>query len=142
MKSRHLSILVTVLLIGFSYAQQKDTSSRKPDSKIVSKLEEIVELRQRQLKTELLLAELGRGEIDNLITTLVDLSEARIAVLEEQGKPKMVIAELQKMVKTLQMRLKREELLVEEERRTSDELSKIRVAVLKAEVRLLRAEKN
>lgn len=141
MKPHHLAIVLAALFGGCSPSDEKSGSAstsdlREPDPLIVSKLQEIVKLRERQAKEAQLLVEMGQGANDGAVE--VALAEARIALAREQGQSDAVVDELRNLVKVLEKRFKREEALFDEDRRTQANIGQLRVALLEAEVRLQR----
>ena len=136
MRFNILLLLMTVSLVGCSRLE----SPKKADPKIVGKLQQIIELRERSLKEQQLLQELGKGGGQEFVMATVELAEARIALAKEHGKTEEMTKELRIVVKTLKDYSHRQALLAEEDRRTKTALGEIKIGLLEAEVRLLRAE--
>ena len=136
------SILSLFLFAGCSPVERNATVVKNPNPEIVSKLETIIQVRERQLKEQEILMDLGRGDSIDLGDAVTVLSEAKIALATELNQPEKVIADLQKIVKIRKEILKREELLAEEDRETMTELGDRRISVLEADVQLLRAKQK
>lgn len=135
-------LFLSVFLCSLTGAEQ-EPEGRGPDAEILAKLQEIVQIRERLLKEQLMIAEMGKGSAFDLIEAKIQLSEAHIAVAEEQDDRNLLIGELKNIVKFHKQRLARESALLQEvDRKTSEELYDFQVALLKAELRLLRAEKD
>lgn len=144
MKPQHLFFVIgTALLVGCSPADQKTThgdqpSHRAPDPAIIAKLQEIVEVRQQLLKVHQLKLEHGKAEDDGAAE--IALAEARTQLARERGQADLVIAELRN-VATIHERL----LEVAKTRAglgalSPEEVARVRIALLEAQVRLRREE--
>lgn len=120
---------------------QSDLRVKSPDPEIIQKLEEIVRIYELRVDTEQLKWEMGTGE--HLIEAKIELTEAIIELEREKRRPDAVIAEMKRLVSLCQKRLNREMALYEREQHLSeDELAEMKLDLLRAEVQLLRAEKD
>jgi hypothetical protein len=122
-------------------AQQRDSPVRQsglsePDATIISKLTEIVSIRERLAKDYGLLLAAGRVPAAGLAE--VELAEARIELALERGQPDEIWAELKGLVAAHERRVERVTAVA---RDGGAEADGARAALLEAEVRLLRARK-
>ena len=146
MKPQHLFFIIgTALLVGCSPADQKSTpgdkpSHRAPDPAIIAKLQEIVEVRQQLLKVHQLKLEVGKAEDDGAAE--MALAEARIQLARERGQADLVIAELRKMVTTHERRLEVAKARAGLGTVPPEEVDRVRVALLEAQVRLQREQQE
>ena len=144
MKLQHLfGIIGTALLVGCSPADPKITSGgqqsqRAPDPAIIAKLEEIVELRQQLLKEHQIKAQVGKAESDGVAE--IALAEARIQLARERGQADLVITELRNLVATQEGLLEIAKRKVEVGAAGPDDVARVRVVLLEAQVRLQREQ--
>ena len=132
-------IIGTALLVGCSPADTKiisggQPSKRAPDPAIIAKLQEIVELRQQLLKGHQAMVQVGKAEDDGAAE--IALAEARLQLARERGQADLVIAELRNLVATQERRLKTAQKKVEVGAAGPDEVARVRVVLLEAQVRL------
>ncbi len=107
-------------------------------SKIIAKLSEIVAIRERLFQSYELLLGAGRAPVDG--SAAIDLAEARIELARERGHKEDVIGALKDLVAAQERRLKSLQDLLKDRFAPAD-LEKVKVALLEAEVRLLREQK-
>ena len=145
MKKGTFVVLVTVALAFAAglVAQQgggqgNQAPAGKPNPGIIAKLQEIVAIRERLFSSEENQIKAGRAPADG--TAEIDLVEARLRLAREEQKPDAVMAELRNLVAAQERRFERVEALTRD-RLPLGELEKIRVALLEAEIRLLREAK-
>ena len=146
MKPQHLfAIIGTALLVGCSPADPKTTSGgrptqRAPDPAVIAKLQEIVELRQQLLKEHQLKAQVGKAEFDGVAE--IALAEARLQLARERGQADLVMAELRNLVATQERLLEIAKHRVEVGAAGPDEVARVRVVLLGAQVRLQREQQE
>jgi hypothetical protein len=146
MKVQHLfSVIGTALLVGCSPASQKSTSGDKPnhhapDAAIVAKLQEIVEVRQELLKLHQRMLEAGVTQDDGAAE--LALAEARMQLARERGQSELVRAELRNIVTTHERRLELAKARAAVGGQTAADIERVRVALLEAEVRLQREQRE
>ena len=135
MKSALMMILVLVAVSGFVVGQQKETvaDNRK---EIVAKLGEIVKLRERLAENHERMLKVGRAEVDH--SPQVDLAEARLALANEEGNRPEAISQLKAIVAANEARVARLKGPARD-RVGANEMERAEVALLEAQVRLLRA---
>ena len=146
MKTKALAI-ITVITLAFAFAlfaQQQRTAQAQqlapggPDPKIIAKLSEIVAIRERLFQSYELLLGSGKAPLDGAAAS--DLAEARIDLARERGSRDEIIGALKDLVSAQERLLKSAQALAID-RLPRSELERVRVSVLQAEVRLLRAQK-
>jgi hypothetical protein len=146
---KHLSIstitIVAVLLFVASLtmtqrSQGNDAAGASSDSAIVDKLREIVTVRQRVADYNKRAVQNGSGARDGRYE--LALAEARLELARELGERNEQIAALKDILEVQQGRLEDAEKRGDLGAMSPDEVDTNRVAVLEAEVRLLRAQKN
>ena len=120
--------------------QQRNSPVRppEPDARIVSKLSEIVGIRERIAKNYEEMLKAGRASRNGLAE--VELAEARVDLARERGQPDAIIAELQSLVAAHERRTKWMGSLASD-RIPSEEIDRAQAALLEAQIRLLRAQK-
>ena len=140
-----LTIIALASAFTFVLVAQQQRSSPvrppgtvEPDARIVSKLSEIVSIRERIAKSYEEMLALGRAPSDGL--PLVELAEARVDLAREQGQPAAIVTELQGLVAAHERRTKWMASLATD-RIAPEVIDRARVALLEAQVRLLRAQK-
>ena len=137
-------LTIIALVSAFTFvlvAQQQRNSpvrSPEPDARIVSKLSEIVGIRERAAKNYQEMLKAGRASHDGLAE--VELAEARVDLARERGRPDAIITELQGLVEAHERRTKWMAGLATD-RIAPAEIGRAQVALLEAQVRLLRAQK-
>ena len=112
----------------------------KPNAEIVTKLEEIVKIRERQAESVTLQYEMGQVPSTQLATANSQLAESRIALAEELGSKEDVVVYLLDLVKSQKMLHDRTKALFDDGRSTADDMRGIQASLLESEVRLLRAQ--
>ena len=111
MKTKMIIIAVASAFTFVLVAQQQRGSpvrtpgSVEPDARIVSKLSEIVSIRERLAKNFEVLLGAGRASVEGLAE--VELAEARVDLARERGQPDGIITELQGLVAAHERRTKR-----------------------------------
>ena len=140
MKTQLIIIALASVFTFVLVAQQQRNSPRppEPDAKIVSKLSEIVGIRERIAKNHEQMLEAGRASRSGLAE--VELAEARVDLARERGHSDAVIAELQSLVAAHERRTKWMRSLASD-RVPSEEFDRAQAALLEAQIRLLRAQK-
>ena len=108
-----------------------------PDPTIISKLSEIVGIRERLAKSYELMLGAGRASADGLAE--IELAEARIDLARERGQAESVITELKGLVAAHERRAKRIADFARD-RGTGADADRAQAALLEAQVRLLRAQ--
>ncbi len=136
MKTAFIVITLGCALTLALLAQQRGPRPRQ-DQGVVSKLTEVVSIRERIAKNHELLVAAGRAPADDLAE--VELAEARSALAQELGRPDALIAELKALVSAHERRTK---WLMDRlgDRGSHDDADRARIALLEAQVRLLRAQ--
>jgi hypothetical protein len=142
MKTKLMIALASVFTFVLVAQQQRNSPARpgavEPDARIVSKLTEIVSIRERLAKNYDEMLRAGRANADGLAE--VELAEARIELARERNQTDAVIAELQGLVAVHERRIKRMSGLTKD-RVAPGEIDRAQAALLEAQVRLLRAQK-
>jgi hypothetical protein len=147
MKSKNRVIIVLVAL-GLSFgliAQQQSgdqgkESLRQPsESTIASKLEEIVSLREKMFVSFELQLEAGRAPVDGLAE--VELAEARIELAREAGDEEALLRELRNLVAAHERIARRLQNEIAAGRMGTGASDRASIALLEAEIRLLREVK-
>ena len=146
MKTTALTIIVLITLaLAFAlFAQQQRTTQTQQsspagaDPKIIAKLSEIVAIRERLFQSYELMLGSGRAPVDG--SAAIDLAEARIDLARERGRRDEIIAALKDLVSAQERRLNIVQ-DVSKDRLAVADLERVKVSVLEAEVRLLRAQK-
>lgn len=131
---------ILILMIAVSVVSRGQEA--EPVAGVLEKLEEIVAIQERAHREQLLLMELGKGDSRDFIASAGNLSEAKIALARERGDQSAEIEELEKLVKGFKELVAIEESLLNEQRTLETSVAEARVALLKAEIRLLRARQD
>ena len=140
-------LIIIALASAFTFmlvAQQQRSSPARPvgvvepDARIVFKLTEIVGIRERAANSYEQMLGAGRASSDGLAQ--VELAEARVDLAREQGQSAAIITELQGLVAAHERRTKWMAGLATD-RIAPEVVDRARVALLEAQVRLLRAQK-
>ena len=144
---KHLSsiVIVAVFLLAANATmsqtlQTNAAAGASADPAIVDKLREIVTIRQRLAESNKRAVQSGRGERDGRYE--LALAEARLKLAREVGQRNEQIAALKDILKVQQGRLEDAKKSAAVGGMTPDDVDTNRVAVLEAEVRLLRAQKS
>ena len=146
MKLQHLfGIIGIALLVGCSPADPKSTSGgqpsqRTPDPAIIAKLQEIVELQQQLLKGHQAMVQMGKAEDDSAAE--IALAEARLQLARERGQADLVTSELRHVVAAQERRLEMAKKRVEVGAAGPDEVARVRVVLMEAQVRLQREQQE
>ncbi|MSU21138.1 MAG: hypothetical protein EXS30_07055 [Pedosphaera sp.] len=147
MRAQKLTILaiISTLVCTFALIAQQQSSSQPQqststgtDSPILSKLSEIVSLREQVFKDYEVASQAGRASGDH--PAEMDLAEARLELARERGQREVVLKELQNIVAIQERRLKRLQGIAVDRVPRSD-VTRARAALLEAQVRLLRAQR-
>ena len=138
-----LFVIVALVFAAGLVAQQggapgNQVPAGKQNPEIIAKLREIVSIRERLFRSEEVQIKAGRAPVDG--ATEAELVEARLRLAREEQNPNAVIAELRNLVAVHQRRLKLAEVLARD-RLAPGDVEKIRVALLEAEIRLLKEAK-
>ena len=112
--------------------QQRSSKSVDPDARIVSKLTEIVSIRERLAKSNEEMIRVGRAPADGLAQ--IELAEARVDLARERGQREEVITELQGLVAAHERRTERMNVLAKD-RVLPGEVERAQVKLLEAQVR-------
>ncbi len=144
---KHLStiiiIAVSLLAANATRAQTPRTSAAagaSSDSALVGKLREIVTLRQKLAEANERAVRSGRGETDGHYE--LALAEARLQLARELGQRKEQVAALEDALKVQRRRLEDAKRRAEVGAASPEDVDTIRVEVLEAEVKLLRAQNS
>jgi hypothetical protein len=144
MKTKLIVIALASIFAFVLVAQQRNVQERQagpegPDPSIISKLSEIVNIREGLAKSYELM--LGAGRAPAYDSTEIELAEARIELAREQGQSDGIINELKGLVATHERLMKRVEAVAAQGSGSAGDVDRARAALLEAEVRLLRAQK-
>jgi hypothetical protein len=145
----HMKMKLIIIALGLSFAlvliaQQQRSSPAlspgavNPDERIISKLSEIVSIRERLAKDYEQGVAAGRAPADG--PAEIDLAEARINLARERGQPAAIVAELQGLVAAHERRTKRLRSLASD-RVPPGDVERAQAALLETQIRLLRAQK-
>jgi len=146
MKHLRTRVILAVLLLAASGAmvqtlQTNATAAASSDSTIVDKLREIVSIQQELVEAnERAVRHRGNAVADDRYE--LALAEARLQLAQELGERDEQVAALKDALKVQQNRLKEAKARANVGTASPFDLAAVRVAVLEAEVRLLRAEKT
>ena len=136
-------IIVGFLLPNVSASQTlrgDEESVLSADPAIAEKLRAIVTIRQRLAEYNEQALRSGRGEPDGRYE--IALAEARVELARELGQRNEQVAALQEILKVKQLRLEEAKKGVEVGAVTPADVERVMVAVLEAEVRLLRTQNS
>jgi hypothetical protein len=135
-------MLAVLLFAAFLTMTQRsrgnDAAGTKSDPAIVDKLRSIVTIRQRLAESNERAVQNGKGERDGRHE--LALAKARLQLARELGERSEELAALKNILKVHQGRLEDAKKRAEVGSASPDDVDTISVAVLKAEVRLLRAQ--
>jgi len=144
---KHLGtiIIMAVLLVAATVTmpqtpQRNDAARASSDPAIADKLRAIVTIRQKLAETNERAVQKGKGETDGRYK--LALAEARLQLGRELGHRDEQIAALKEILKVQQGRLEDAKKRADVGALSPDDVDTIRVAVLEAEVRLLRAQNS
>jgi outer membrane efflux protein len=144
---KHLStiLIIAVLLFAASVimtqtSQGNDAAVASSDPAIVERLRTIVTIRERLAESNKRAMQSGKGETDGRYE--LALAEARLRLARELGQRPEQVAALKDILKVHQRRLEDAKKQSEVGVVSPDDIDIVRVAVLEAEVRLLRAQNN
>ncbi len=144
---KHLSTLVSlaVLLLAANadIAQTVQTNAAgktSSDPAIVGKLREIVTIRQKLAEVNQRAVQNGKGETDGRYE--LALAKARLRLARELGQQTEQVAALNDVLKVQKRLLEDAKKRAEVGAASPEEVDTIRVAVLQAEVKLLRAQNS
>jgi hypothetical protein len=138
MKSKWLT-LIAVVLCSFVLTAQQEQRNSQDNAAIVSKLSEVVKIRERLLEGHKRMLEKGVASGTEMVE--IELAEARVALANEQGVKATTLTELKALVAAHEARLKRIRAASESGRSPYGELDRAQAALLEVEVRLLRAQR-
>lgn len=138
MKTKWL-ILIAGVAFSFVLTAQPELRNSPDNTAIVSKLSEVVKIRERLADGYKVMVANGRAFGEELVE--VELAEARIALAKELGDKARMIKELKALVAAHEARAKLIKAQSEKGRAPYGEAERAQAALLEAEVRLLRAER-
>jgi hypothetical protein len=132
---------IFALTLAFACVLTAQQQQREPalESAIVSKLSEIVKIRERLAESHKIMLANGRGVADGQVD--IELAEARVALATELGDKAKTVAELKKLAAVHEMRAKSISEQVQRGVASTEQLGRAQAALLEAEVRLLRASR-
>ena len=144
---KHLStiVIIAVLLLAANATMPQTprtnaANGASSDSAIVDKLREIVAIRQKLAEVNEQAVRNGRGETNGHCE--LALAEARLQLARELGQRNEQVAALKDALKVQQRRLAEAKKRAEVGAASPEDVDTIRVAVLEAEVKLLRAQNS
>lgn len=142
---KHLStiVIIAVLLLAANAAMSQTprtnaAAGASSDSVIIAKLREVVSIRQKLAEANERAVRNGRGETDGRYE--LALAKARLQLARELGQRDDQVAALKDALDVQQRRLEDAKKRAEVGAASPEDVEAIRVALLKAEVRLLRAQ--
>jgi hypothetical protein len=140
MKSALMIVIVLVTVSGFVVGQPKESAPGGADTRkeIVAKLGEIVKWRERLVENYGRMLKAGRAEVDS--SPEIELAEARLALANEEGNRSEGLKQLKAIVAANEAKVARMK-GVARDRVGANEMERAEVALLEAQVRLLRAGK-
>src|SRR5262249_29148641 len=110
-----------------------------PDPAVVGPLRALVAAKERSVETTRAQVDAGRLSKMDLVTTEIDLTEARIRLAQAERNPEAVLALLKELVAHRQEERKMTAVLVEVGRNLPEELSKVDALLAEAKARLAQA---
>jgi outer membrane protein TolC len=145
MKHPSIIVMIAVLLLAPNVTmtqtpQRNDAAGASSDPAVVDKLRAIVTIRQRLVESNERAAQSGKGETDGRYE--LALAGARLQLARELGQRNEEVAALKDILKVQQRRLEEAKKRAEAGAASPDDLDTTRVAVLEAEVGLLRAQNS
>ena len=146
MKTKLITTAIAVLLSSTLLAEEssKVPGSAEPDAKVLTKLTEIVQIREHLVEIEQALFNSGRASAENgsgVEVAQVELAEARVDLAREKGQRDDLIAALQGLVAANERRVDWAKRMKDLARVSDVEIKRAQAELLKAQVRLLRAQK-
>ena len=132
-------VLIGAVVFSFVLIAQQGQRNSSDNAAIVSKLSEVVKIRERLAESYKSLAADRRAVGGELVE--VELAEARVALADELGDKAKTIKELKGLVAAHEARAKSIKAQSEKGRSSFGELERAQAALLEAEVRLLRAQR-
>ena len=143
---KHLStiVIIAILLLAANVTMTQTPRTNaadgtSSDSAVVDKLREIVTIRQNLAEGNERAVRNGRGDTDGRYE--LALAEARLQLARELGQRNEQVGALKDALKVQQRRLEEAKKRAEVGAASPDDVDTIRVAVLEAEVKLLRASR-
>ncbi|MFC5454662.1 hypothetical protein [Prosthecobacter fluviatilis] len=143
MKTQLITVVVAALF-PFTLLAQEPSKASGPDAKIIAKLTELVQIREQQVEIEQALYKSGRASAENgagVEAAQVELAEARVDLALEQGVREALITALQGLVAANEQRVEWAIRMKELARASDVGVKQAQAELLKAQVRLLRAQK-
>lgn len=146
MKTKLITTAIAVLFSFTLLAQEpsKTSGATEPDAKVLTKLTEIVQIREQLVEIEQALHQSGRASSENgsgVELAEVELAEAKVDLAREKGQRDALIAALQDLVVANERRVEWAKRMKELARVSDVEIKRAQAELLKAQVRLLRAQK-
>lgn len=146
MKTKLITAAIAVLFSSTLLAEEspKAPGLAGPDAKVLSKLTEIVQVREQLVEIEQSLFNSGRASAENgsgVELAEVELAEAKVDLAREKGKRDDLIAALQGLVAANERRVEWAKRMKDLARVSDVEIKRAQAELLKAQVRLLRAQK-
>ena len=146
MKTTLITTAIAVLFSSTLLAEEssKAPGSTEPDAKVLSKLTEIVHVREQLVEIELALFNSGRASAENgsgVELAEVELAEAKVDLAREKGQRDELIAALQGLVAANERRVEWAKRMKDLARVSDVEIKRAQAELLNAQVRLLRAQK-
>ncbi len=150
LKSKHMKQVTTIVVIAVLLLAANVIMTQTPkgnvaaepssDPAIVEKLRAIVTIRERLVFSNERAVQNGKGETDGRYE--LALAEARLQLASELRQREEQVAGLKDILKVQQRRLEEAQRRANVGAASPDDVDTIRIAVLEAEVRLLRAQNN
>lgn len=146
MKTKLITTAIAVLFSSTLLAEESPRApgSAGPDAKVLSKLTEIVHVREQLVEIEQALFNSGRASAENgsgVELAEVELAEAKVDLACEKGQRDDLIAALQGLVAANERRVEWAKRMKDLARVSDVEIKRAQAELLKAQVRLLRAQK-
>ena len=146
MKTTLITTAIAVLFSSTLLAEEpaKAPSPAVPDAKVLSKLTEIVHVREQLVEIEQALFNSGRASAENgsgVELAEVELAEAKVDLAREKGQRDELIAALQGLVAANERRVEWAKRMKDLARVSDVEIKRAQAELLNAQVRLLRAQK-
>lgn len=143
MKTRLVTAALATMLAFTLVAQQqtKPAGAGEPEEQIIAKLGQIVQAREQLVEIHRALQQSGRkSEADGtgLALAEIELAEARLTLARERRQPEAVTAGLKELVAAHERRVEQAKELKKLARASDVEIGQAQVALLEAQVRLLR----
>ncbi|MEM1442550.1 MAG: hypothetical protein AAGF67_09420 [Verrucomicrobiota bacterium] len=132
------SILLALAFAGLFQSQQ--SCFAEPNPEIVSRLEQILEIRKQELQEELLKDRLGRSDHEDMASFQIAVAEAKMMLNLELEEFDEAVNRLKEIVEIHRTLIDRLEALSESDMVTQASIASHRIALLEAEIKLLRIE--